>query len=295
MATAFPSSDLVEAALTLADEQPVLALRPGGKRPLPGHGLTTASQDPAVVGYWWARCPTANVGMRCDGLLVVDVDGEAGEVSLDRLEHRLGQLPATRAAKTGKGRHLFFTCPTLIGNSTAPLGRPQGIDLRGGTRGFVVAPPSRHESGRRYEWLDERPPQPLPASWREPLTAITYVPTVSVEATTETGYGRAALGRELKRLLRARPGGRNEALNLATFKLAQLVGGGQLTRSRVEETMQMAAAMIGLRPGEATITIRSGMLAGLNFPRSPRVRARVRDSEVVSLLSNHQSLLRIME
>jgi Bifunctional DNA primase/polymerase, N-terminal len=291
MATRSPS-DLVEAALELAQEQPVLALRPGGKRPLPGLGLQEATQTEETIIRWWSECPGANIGIRADGLLIIDVDGETGEASLLELERKFGPLPATRAAKTGKGYHLHFASPTLVGNSTAPLGRPPGIDLRGGTRGYVVAPPSRHESGRRYEWVDTRPPVPLPASWRQPLTAITYVPTVErSNSGAETGYGRAALGRELERLLRATPGQRNEALNLATFRLAQLVGGGQLPRDRVEETLRMAASMLGLGPREAALTIRSGMAAGLNFPRSPRARVRAREISGGYLVSHYSSTL----
>jgi hypothetical protein len=270
-------SDLGKAALALAQEQPVLALMPGGKRPLPGLGLQEATQSEETIVRWWSECPSANVGTRADGLLILDVDGGAGEASLVELEQRFGSLPATRAVQTGNGYHLHFACSTLVGNSTAPLGRPPGIDLRGGTRGYVVAPPSRHESGRRYEWIDSRPPVPLPASWLQPLTAIIYVPAGQngfEVVTTETGYGRAALGPELERLLRATPGQRNEALNLAGFRLGQLVGGGQLHRGRVEETLRMAASMIGLGSREAALTIRSGMAAGLNFPRMPRARVR---------------------
>jgi hypothetical protein len=222
-------------------------------------------------------------------LLIVDVDPPAGETSLTVLEQKFGALPATRCAQTGKGYHLYFSCPTLVGNTTAPLGRPPGIDLRGGTRGYVVAPPSRHESGRRYEWVDTRPPVPLPARWRQPLTAITYIPASHNGSglATETGYGRAALGRELERLLRATPGKRNEALNLAGFKLGQLVGGGQLSRGRVEETLRMAASMLGLGPGEAARTVCSGMAAGLNFPRLPRTRVTTRGY----LVNNYSSTL----
>lgn len=291
--TTSPSS-LVENALALAAEQPVLPLEPAGKRPLGGLGLQQATQDMETVTRWWSTWPNANIGLRCDGLLVVDVDGETGEESLAGLEHRYGQLPATRVAKTGKGRHLFFSSPTLIGNSTAPLGRPQGIDLRGGTRGYVCAPPSRHESGRQYAWLDERLPTPLPSGWREPLTAITYLPSIAGVGTTETGYGRASLESEIERLLRARPGQRNEMLNVSVFRLAQLVAGGQLSRDRVEQTTQRIALLLGLTPRESRITIRSAMTAGLNFPRSPRVRARGRGISEVSIPKKPLTSLRIV-
>ncbi len=86
--TASPS-ELGESALALAAEQPVLPLEPCGKRPLAGLGLRSATQDRETVASWWERWPDANIGLRCDGLLVFDVDGEAGERSLARLEERL--------------------------------------------------------------------------------------------------------------------------------------------------------------------------------------------------------------
>jgi Bifunctional DNA primase/polymerase, N-terminal len=282
MAT-FPS-ELGEGALALAAEQPVLPLEPAGKRPLGGLGLRSATQDRETVASWWSSWPEANVGLRCDGLVVVDVDGETGKESLQRLERRYGLLPATRAAQTGKGRHLFFSSPVLIGNSTAPLGRPPGIDLRGGARGYVVAPPSCHASGRRYCWLDERPPEPLPAGWRVALTVTVHVaPAAAIGEEAETAYGRAALDFELERLLRARPGERNEKLNASVFRLAQLVAGGQLPRARVVDDCLEAAALLGLGARESRLTVRSALTAGLNFPRFPRACARTRDSEGVSI------------
>ena len=84
----------------------------------------------------------ANIGLRCDGLCVVDVDGDPGEQSLDQLERRLGPLPLTRAQATGKGRHMLYAAPVELGNSTGPLGQPAGIDLRCGKRGYIVAAPA---------------------------------------------------------------------------------------------------------------------------------------------------------
>lgn len=265
-------------ALALADEQPLIALEPRGKRPLAGLGLRHATQDPHTIARWWCDRPDANIGLRCDGLVVIDIDGPPGEASLDRLEDRFGTLPASRGVSTGKGRHLYFRCPTLVGNSTAPFGKPQGIDLRSGTRGYVAAPPSIHPSGRRYEWANVFPVAELPDEWRAALTTIAYVPSPASFSATDTAYGLRALESELERLLGSQPGQRNEDLNRSVFRLAQLVGGGELTRSRVEQdAIRFAVALLGLDLGESRQTVRSALAGGVRFPRSPRARARARE------------------
>src|SRR5215211_568775 len=192
----FPSSNRDEraaderaaAALALAAEgHPVLPLttpqasgcscgNPGcgntGKHPRGGLGLAHASSDVQTLRDWWSSWPAANVGLRCDGLLVFDVDGETGEESLVRLERHLGPLPATREQRTGRGRHLLYAVPpgVELGNSTGPLGSPAGIDLRGGKRGYIVAPVSLHVSGTIYRWVDpEAPVCGLPARFLEAL------------------------------------------------------------------------------------------------------------------------------
>jgi hypothetical protein len=278
-------SELRDSAIALAAEQPVLPLEPaerGGKRPLGGLGLRSATQDRDTVASWWRGWPTANVGMRCDGLLVLDVDGAAGEQSLAELEERYGPLPASRVVLTGKGEHRYFRCSTSAGNSTRGLGRPSGLDLRGGARGYVCAPPSRHASGRRYEWANEDPIAELPANWLSPLTAARdgfeqpCAQNRLERPSTETGYGRRALESELERLLQAQPGERNEALNRSVFRLAQLVAGGHLTEARVESSARLAAFMLGLEAVETAATIRSALAGGRRCPRLPRACARAR-------------------
>jgi hypothetical protein len=272
-------SELGESALALAAGHPVLPLEPCGKRPLAGLGLHSATQDRETVVSWWQRWPDANVGLRCDGLLVFDVDGESGEQSLAQLEDRYGPLPSSRVVFTGKGQHRYFGARMPAGNSTQGLGRPAGLDLRGGARGYVAAPPSIHASGRRYEWANEDPIAALPESWLRPLTerqnGFDVPPSQNRFGfpSTETGYGRSALESELEVLLRAQPGERNEALNRSVFRLAQLVAGGQLPADRVERSARQAAVMLGLEPVETAATFRSALVAGRRFPRLPRARA----------------------
>lgn len=119
--------------------------------------MKDASTDQRLIADWWAQWPDANVGVRtgaASGLLVLDIDVDSrGEESLARLEEGHGRLPATLTAHTGGGgRHLFFRHPGEdIRNSAGKLGH--GLDIRG-DGGYIVAPPSRHASGRAYRWQE---------------------------------------------------------------------------------------------------------------------------------------------
>jgi hypothetical protein len=146
---------MLAAALTYAAaDLPVLPL--DGKVPRNKGGLTQASIDPAVVAEWWRRWPDANVGIRtgaASGLLVLDVDTpKGGAGSLAELERRHGALPKTARVLTGGGgQHVYFAHPgQTVRNSAGQLG--DGLDVRA-DGGYVVAPPSVHASGRRYQWM----------------------------------------------------------------------------------------------------------------------------------------------
>ena len=130
---------------------PVLPL--DGKVPRNRGGLTNASTDPAIISEWWGRWPSADVGIRTgaeSGLLVLDVDVPAGLKTLAELERRHGKL-RTACVLTGSGGwHHYFRYPgEPVRNSAGRLG--DGLDVRG-DGGYVVAPPSLHESGRLYKW-----------------------------------------------------------------------------------------------------------------------------------------------
>ena len=149
------------------------------KHPIPANGLLAATTDIDQVEDWWRRWPTANIGVRtglASGLVVVDEDpGHDGDDTLAALEREHEGLPDTPEVATGGGgRHLYFRHPGRpdVRNSAGVLG--PGLDVRG-TGGYIIAPPSLHVSGRRYEWdavlpLDEIPLAPLP-NWLLELVA----------------------------------------------------------------------------------------------------------------------------
>lgn len=145
-----------------------------GKHPLTVNGVKDASSDPDVIRAWWRRGPAANVGIATGGgLVVLDVDPRHGGLdSLKAIQQEHGPLPVTVTVTTGGGGyHFYFT-----GRAGNKVGLRPGLDLRG-EGGYVVAPPSLHLSGRRYEWVTGRAPQDLPLAplppWLLPGNATT--------------------------------------------------------------------------------------------------------------------------
>src|SRR5262249_37650123 len=137
-----------------------------GKHPLVAHGLHNATTDSATIKSWFERYPNANVAIRTGAesrIVVVDIDPRhRGNETLAELERDHGPVPVTAAVRTGGGgRHLFFRQPGGIvrsrGNALGP-----GIDVRG-EGGYVVAVPSIHISGDRYEWKVHPDDPPLAA------------------------------------------------------------------------------------------------------------------------------------
>jgi Bifunctional DNA primase/polymerase, N-terminal len=84
---------------------------------------------------------------------VLDVDLPDGPDSLAGLEARYGALPETvRVLTGGGGLQIYFRYPgdKSIANSTSKIAK--NIDVRG-EGGYVIAPPSLHVSGQRYQWI----------------------------------------------------------------------------------------------------------------------------------------------
>jgi Bifunctional DNA primase/polymerase, N-terminal len=140
-----------------------------GKHPfgkLAPNGLRSATLEPGVIKHWWGYiAPEANLGVTTNRLIVIDIDPRhGGDESLRAIEAEHGEIPPTWQVLTGGGgAHVIFGCPDGVEihsvvaeqSNSPPLGR--GIDIRA-TGGYIVAPPSRHISGRLYAWsVDHHP------------------------------------------------------------------------------------------------------------------------------------------
>lgn len=134
-----------------------------GKHPRTPNGRDDATTEPSQIARWWRTWPDANIGIATGhGMVVVDFDidhekGKFGDETLALLQEEHEELPETVMALTGGGGlHYFFRCSAndlTIGQGIRP-----GMDFRG-EGGYVVAPPSLHASGNRYEWEAAHTPE----------------------------------------------------------------------------------------------------------------------------------------
>jgi hypothetical protein len=122
-----------------------------GKHPRTAHGFKDATIDLRQVEEWWTRWPQSNIGVAAgpSGLFVYDVDGDEGAATLNALVAEHGALPQTKVVRTARGRHIWLQKPDGCGHIPSSTG--DGLDVRA-DGGYVIAPPSLHHSGRRYEW-----------------------------------------------------------------------------------------------------------------------------------------------
>lgn len=120
-----------------------------GKHPRIGSGRNGATIDSELIERWWSTWPEANIGIATgkeSGLMVLDVD-DGGEDSLTGKP-----LPDTVEQITGSGgRHLVYKRPDDDARYKTRVRFLPGLDSRA-DGGYIVAPPSLHESGKRYDW-----------------------------------------------------------------------------------------------------------------------------------------------
>jgi putative DNA primase/helicase len=168
-------------------DHPHLYLGPDGKCDNPGkcprvRWKDRATSDEEQIRRWWTKWPRANIGINCgmSRLLVLDADTYK-EVygDLDSMLSQEEQGTVT-SLTGGGGEHLFYRMQDgdTYGNATGEL--PAGIDIRG-HGGYIVAPPSIHKSGRKYQFeigygLHEMDPLPMPAALRSILDSARSTP-----------------------------------------------------------------------------------------------------------------------
>ncbi|WP_416902042.1 bifunctional DNA primase/polymerase [Micromonospora echinospora] len=247
-----------------------------------------ATTDPTRIRRAWSTRPYG-IGIACgpSRLVVVDLDtpktetgtppdawtGAADGVDvLAALAHQHGgTIEPTYTVTTGRGgAHLYYRHPdtgAALRNTSGSLGWLVDTRSHGG---YVVAAGAT-VTGRRYTVALDVDPAPLPA-WLAGLLAPAPRPvprTVAVALPVDRRgpYLAAAIRRQVAHLTAAPDGQRNHALFASAVALGQLAAGGALTDADVTAVLEPAALSIGLRPGEITRTIASGLRVGARQPR----------------------------
>lgn len=248
------------------------------KRPLVARGFHAASTDPTTVTSWWKNWPQASIGAAVPmAFAVIDVDPRhGGDATLHALATQHGPLAKTLTVLTGGGgRHLYVLHP--VGNLRQGAGiLGPGLDTRMPGRGYVILPPSPHQSERQYAWEDpDVQAAPMP-SWmvealRPPELQRSPPPPCPQVA---DAYARAALEGELAAVAGAPIGMRNATLHVGAVKLGSLVGAGLLLKSDVVAALLDGARACGVLDDDgeraARATIRSGVVWGMRNPREVR-------------------------
>lgn len=139
-----------------------------GKHPRTWHGIKDATTDLETIRGWWRQWPNANIGLATgvkSGVFVLDIDPKSGGFhNLEDLEDAYGGLPGTTTQRTGSnGQHRIFRYPDVrIKNSASEIA--PGLDIRS-EGGYIVAAPSLHASGSRYEWHGVNTPVEAAPDW----------------------------------------------------------------------------------------------------------------------------------
>lgn len=131
-----------------------------GKRPQINSWMTYMSRLPEQIELdnWWPTTDKEpfNIAVLTgpiSNLAVLDLDDEESYQNVISVNK---ELEKTLTAKTGKGFHIYFRPSVTKRTRTFVMnGKTHHFKQTGG---YVVAPPSRHMSGRQYEFITVMPP-----------------------------------------------------------------------------------------------------------------------------------------
>ena len=257
---------------------------------------------PVTIRAWFADNYlniTVVCGQVSGGLVVFDFDHEA-EVMFPRWQAAVGQKLCRRLviARSSKGYHVYLRLKGSLVPTRKVAFNEEGellIEIKA-EGGLVQAPPSLHPSGCRYRWLqgtqahipsltrsafaglltaaealDSRPaPAPLTQTeidtWR-----IVQLPQMDKQDMQYrlNRYVEVAVAKECARLAQALKGERNDALNLAAFRLGRFVGAGLLTADQMYQALLRACEANNYLQDDGLEafrrTFRSGLAGGVNY------------------------------
>jgi P4 family phage/plasmid primase-like protien len=220
------------------------------------------------------------------GLVCFDLDKQEDDTLLMELLDYLGLFTDySWAVRTGsqQGYHVWVRSQDVdlggVGHKQLPAYSGGSLDLRYDDH-YALLPPSNHDSGHRYEFINT-PPSAAPAliaanhllSVFQKLTVSEPQPVAQhqieihpVQPKTEgwnddfeAVYVASALKSAFEYVVAQSEGNRNEALYRQTLKMGSLIGRGGLTQFEVEATMLSAALQNGSPEDESQRTIASAL------------------------------------
>lgn len=215
-----------------------------GKSPLCPNGFKSATMDKVVLQEWNRKFPDCNIGIPTglvNNIFIVDVDGAQGLKSLNRLELIYGKLDAP-TVKTGKGKHLYFQMPENIEIKCSTSKIADHIDIRA-NGGYVVAPPSIHETGHQYTWENFTFNQDFPQA---PSWLISLITNAEKQTLPVSGL--------LEEISSAPQGQRNDTLYKRSISLINRSRKEFLDMNEVKENIINAGMQSGLSREEASKT-----------------------------------------
>ena len=180
---------LTEQALEYVDwGWSVLPVKPKEKRPYMTNWLTYQHQkaNKEMVQNWFTSLSGAGIGIvtgKISGIVVLDIESYC-KIPIEDL---LKKYPTQLVAKTGGGGyHLYFSYPHSRNKISNRVGIFDGADIRA-DGGFIVAAPTIHQSGNKYEWINKGPMGVFPEE-------LLDLPSVSTEMVGDNWITEALRG-----------------------------------------------------------------------------------------------------
>ena len=155
-------NELLEAAKKYANMGlAVFPLRVKGKEPITDNGFKDATTDLRIIEKWWHDNPNCNIGIATGqmsgGLVAIDMDidkdkGKDGYHTFKKwCDDNYLILPDSWLSITGRGGyHLLYRSKFPV---PSKIGWLDDVDIRA-DGAYIVAPPSIHPNGTKYEWED---------------------------------------------------------------------------------------------------------------------------------------------
>lgn len=234
------------------------------KHPRTRTGVKEATTNVDQIEAWWRSWPDANIGLATgviSGIYVVDLDGPDAIAAWGEIETEAQSW----VSRTGNGEHHVYSLSEPLPSTHWKVAR--GIDTRG-DGGYIVAPPSLHRSGRRYQWTRQASRlEPLPAFVLAACTPRINTERGPAEITygATTSYGRGVLRNAVARIRAAGEGTRNSTLNDEAFLVGQFVAGGEIDPVGVAQVLEAASTDDDRK--KVRTTVARGLRDGADSPR----------------------------